>query len=87
LVRKIVSDPAAAHDKNHFKRFCDFGSYVSRNITFSILVVTELCPAHAHFCDQLLLGDPGCLPSFSDLPPEFFLPSHSQYIDSIAPQM
>jgi hypothetical protein len=66
-VRKIVPNPAAAYDEDYFKCFCDFGSYVSRYIAFSILVVAELSSAHAHFSGKLLLGYPGCLSSLSDL--------------------
>ena len=59
-VGKVVSNPAAAHDKDYFKCFRDFGGYLSRNIALSILVIAELCPAHACFCSELLLRDPDC---------------------------
>ncbi len=82
FVRKIVSDSAAPHDKNNFKSLSDFGSYMSWNITFSVFIVTELCPTNAHFCGQMLLRDPGCLSSHTDLLSELLLPRHCQYIDS-----
>jgi hypothetical protein len=87
LAREIVPDSTSAYHEDNSKRLSDFGSYVSRDIAFPILVVTELRPAHARFCGQVLLRDPGCLPSISDLPPEFSLPGHGQYIDSIEHKM
>jgi hypothetical protein len=57
-IGEVVPNPTAAHDKDYFERFRDFGGYLSRNIALPILVIAELCPADACFCSELLLRDP-----------------------------